>query len=148
MNYLFLVLMAIIAGAAIATQASMNAHLGVLLQNTLLASLVAFASGLIVTLLSLVSINKGLPDYQTVAEVPYYLWYAGGLLSAFAITVFYWLIPKMGVAMVISCALSGQLLLAMLAGHFGWFNLPDSPLSTTKIVGALSLVLGMVLINF
>lgn len=147
MTSLSFILLAFIAGTAIAAQASMNAQLGVLLQNTLLASLVAFFSGFVFTLISFISMQKNLPDYQTVSKVPVYLWFTGGLLSAFAISSFYWLIPRMGVAGMISAALAGQLCLAMIAGHYGWFNLPVTPLTPYKLLGAISLVMGIVLIN-
>ena len=147
MNYLSLALIAFAAGAAIATQASLNAQLGVLLRSPLLATAVAFFSGLIFTLIACAAMVKNLPNVETLKAVPHYLWFSGGLLSTFGIATFYWLIPKMGIGPMLSYALAGQLILAMLAGHFGWFQLPVIPISTLKLVGVLSLILGIVFIN-
>ena len=147
MHPLFLALIAFAAGAAIAAQASLNAQLGVLLRSPLLATAVAFFSSLIFTVIACAAMVKNLPSVETLKTVPYYLWFCGGLLSTFGIATFYWLIPKMGMGPMLSYALAGQLILAMLAGHFGWFQLPVIPISTLKLVGVLSLILGIVFIN-
>ncbi len=147
MNHLLLPLIAFAAGAAIAAQASLNAQLGVLLRSPLLATVLAFFSSLIFTIITCAAIVKNLPSVHTLKTIPYYLWFSGGLLSTFGIATFYWLIPKMGIGPMLSYALAGQLILAMLAGHFGWFQLSVIPISTLKIVGVFSLILGIALIN-
>jgi transporter family-2 protein len=147
MNNIFFPLIAFVAGVAIATQASMNAQLGVLVKNAVLATTVAFLNSFIFTLIVLIFFAKRLPGFEIIKAVPYYLWFAGGLLSTFGVGAFYWLIPKMGVGSMISYALSGQLILAMVAGHFGLFQLPVTPISTPKIVGALFLILGIIFTN-
>ncbi len=140
-------LFALIAGAAITAQASMNAQLGVLLHNPLLATCIAFASGLVFTLTGAFLLSSRLPTQESINTVPFYLWFSGGLLSAVAITTFYWLIPKMGIGPMMTFALSGQLLLAIIAGHFGWFQLPATPLSGIKLIGIGALILGIILVN-
>jgi bacterial/archaeal transporter family-2 protein len=147
MNYLPLPLIAFIAGVAIATQANMNAQLGVILKNPLLATVVAFFSSLIFTSLMLLLFMKKMPAYEVIKTVPLYLWFSGGLLSATGIALFYWLIPKLGAGPMMSYALTGQLLLAMLASHFGWFTMPVIPISWTKAAGICSMIAGLVLIN-
>lgn len=148
MTYLMpLPLLAFVAGAAIAAQAGMNARLGAILKSALLASAVAFAGGLVYTLLVFALGSNTLPAQSAFKAVPVYLWFSGGLLSAFGIITFYWLIPRMGVGPMMAYALSGQLILAMLASHFGWFALPQVSLSASKLIGMAALILGMVLIN-
>ncbi len=147
MNNLLFPFIAFIAGVAIAIQASMNAHLGVLIKNSVFATTVAFLNSFIFTLITLVFIAKKLPSLDTIKTVPFYLWFSGGLLSTFGVGAFYWLIPKMGVGSMVSFALSGQLILAIVAGHFGWFQLPVTPISTTKVIGTLLLVLGIIFTN-
>jgi len=49
---------------------------------------------------------------------------------------------------MMSYALSGQILIAIVASHFGWFELPVKPITQLKIAGALSLVTGVLLINW
>ena len=80
--------------------------------------------------------------------VPTYLWFSGGMLSALGVFLFYWLIPQMGAGSMISFAMSGQIILALVAGHYGWFNLPVTPITLTQSVGCLSLISGVFLINY
>ncbi len=135
------------AGAAIATQASMNAQLGVLLNNSLLGTSVAFTSSLLFTSLAVVAFTKEYPSADAIRSVPGYLWFSGGVLSAFGIALFYFLIPKMGIGAMMSYALTGQILVAIIAGHFGWFDLPVKPITVAKFCGLLALIIGIVLIN-
>lgn len=148
---LYFAVIAFTAGAAIALQMSLNAQLGQLLHSPLYATAVAFAVGLVCIVavavsyqLSPVVSNKPPPS---LTSIPWYLWCGGGFLSAFAITAFYSLIPKMGIGPMVSFALSGQIIIAMLAGQFGWFNAPLQPLSTSKILGVALLIGAVYLIN-
>ncbi|MCG8609469.1 MAG: DMT family transporter [Pseudomonadales bacterium] len=146
-SMLQLALLAILAGAAIAAQAAMNSQLGQLLKNALLASSIAFSSSVIFSLLALLTFFRHFPDWPSIKAVPVYLWFSGGVLSAFAIATFYWLIPKMGVGSVMSFALTGQLLFAVMVSHFGWFQLPIAPLNITKLIGIAALITGITLLN-
>lgn len=139
-------LLASIAGAAIALQAVMNARLGVLLHNPLLATTIAFGCACLVTLVAVLLVNRSVPDGNTLQKIPLYLWGAG-LLSAFGVGTFYYLIPKMGAGPMMSWALGGQILLAMLISHMGWFDLPIKPITLTKGAGVIFLILGILLIN-
>ena len=63
------------------------------------------------------------------------------------ISMFYYLIPKMGLGPMMSYALTGQLIIAVVASHFGWFDLPVSSLTIGKLTGVVALIAGVVLIN-
>lgn len=147
MKFLFLPFFALLAGAAIAIQAAMNARLGVLLKSPLLAACVAFCSSLLFTGVVFTALQGEFPTLDAAKRIPFYLWFAGGLLSTFGIASFYWLIPKMGVGPLVSYGLTGQLLVAIIAGHFGWFHLPLTTLTPVKGLGMLSLFVGILLIN-
>ncbi|BFM22132.1 DMT family transporter [Gilvimarinus japonicus] len=140
--------LALVAGAAIAIQATMNAQLGVLLKSTMLGTGVAFLFSCVFTVLVMVLSTKQYPQIADIKSVPLYLWFSGGALSAFGVGIFYYLIPKMGVGSMMSYALSGQILIAVIASHFGWFNLPVKPLDAIKVFGVISLIIGVLLINW
>lgn len=139
-------ILAVFAGAAITLQAGMNARLGVLFKNPLLATAIAFLLACIFTLIFMVATHRQLPIASDIKAVPTYLWF-GGILSAFGVGSYYYLIPKMGVGSLMSFALSGQLILAVIAGHFGWFEQPIKPITVRTIVGLLAMVLGIIFIN-
>ncbi|MEM7419722.1 MAG: DMT family transporter [Pseudomonadota bacterium] len=139
-------ILAVFAGVAITLQAGMNAQLGVLFKNPLLATAIAFLLACIFTLIFMVATHRQLPIASDIKAVPTYLWF-GGILSAFGVGSYYYLIPKMGVGSLMSFALSGQLILAVIAGHFGWFEQPIKPITMKTIVGLLAMVLGIIFIN-
>jgi len=145
MNYLSF--LAFISGAVISTQASMNAQLGSLLKNSLLATCIAFSSSVLFVLLAVVAHTKEYPSTELMRSIPPYLWSSGGILSAFAISMFYYLIPKMGIGPMMSFALTGQLIVAIIAGHFGWFDLPVKPITSGRFIGLATLIIGVVLVN-
>jgi transporter family-2 protein len=139
-------ILAILAGAAITFQAGMNAHLGVLLKNPLLATAIAFLFACFFTLLFMLFSQRQLPVALEIKTIPTYLWF-GGILSAFGVGSYYYLIPKMGVSSLMSYALTGQLFLAVIAGHFGWFEQPIKPITVRIVIGLTAMAIGIVLIN-
>jgi transporter family-2 protein len=141
-------LLALLAGAAIAIQATMNAQLGVLLKSSMMGTSIAFLFALIFTVLVMLLSIKQYPNLTEVKSVPLYLWFTGGGLSAFGVGMFYYLIPKMGVGSVISYALTGQILIAVVASHLGWFDLPIKLINTSKMMGVALLITGVLLINW
>mgnify|MGYP005708681871 CR=1 FL=1 len=145
---LFFAMMAFSAGIAIAIQAGFNARLGVLLNNTLLASTIAFVISGIFTFLVVLFTAEHVPTLKEIRYIPGYFWFIGAVFSAFGVTMFYYLIPKMGVGSVLSFSLTGQLIVGMIASHYGWFDLPVKPISVTRMIGVVSMVVGIVLINF
>lgn len=144
----YLSLFALAAGAAIAIQATMNAQLGVLLKSSMMGTSIAFLFSLIFTISAMLLSAKNYPSLVEVKSVPLYLWFTGGALSAFGVGMFYYLIPKMGIGPMMSYALSGQITIAIIASHLGWFDLPIKPINTLKITGVILLIVGVVLINW
>ena len=140
-------LLALFAGAAIATQATMNAKLGVFLHHSIWGATVAFGVRCIATLVISFAVAPPIPAWHTIQSVPLYLWFSGGVLAAVGVGLLYFLIPKAGVGTVMSYALAGQLLIAVVSSHYGWFDLPTKPINMVRIVGVLALLLGMLLIN-
>lgn len=146
MNYLYL--FALISGAAIAIQASINSRLGVLLDNALIATTVAFVSGGLILAVIVMVVTKNYPQYEVVRAIPIYLWFSGGALGAFGVGMFYFLIPKMGVGPMMSFALTGQIVVAIAASHFGWFDLPTKEMNVSRLTGVISLIAGTAMINW
>lgn len=151
--------LALVAGASIAIQAAMNARLGQLLNNSLLATSYAFfTSFLLVGVITLfialykpVAVGSAtIPAQVTqsieLTNIPWYLWFSF-VFSVIGVASFYFLIPKMGVGNMMSYALTGQLVLAMVISHFGLFNSPTSAISMTKLIGTVLLIIGIILIN-
>lgn len=143
-------IIALMAGACIAIQAAMNARLGVHFQSAWLATSYAFfASFAVVTAFVLLTQQQVIANQLAqirFSDIPWYLW-CSALLSVIGVGSMYWLIPKMGVGLLMSYALTGQLIIAMLISHFGLFDSPQKLISATKFVGCLLMIMGVVLVN-
>ena len=143
-------MLAIFAGGCIAIQAAMNARLGVHLNSALLATGFAFlASFALITSFIVLSQFKTLQitfNSIQLASVPWYLWFSC-TLSVVGVGAMYWLIPKMGAGMMMSYALTGQLIIAMLISHFGLFESPQKLITSSKLLGSALLIIGIILIN-
>lgn len=147
MNNYSLFILAFIGGLFLAMQGGLNAQLGVLLKNPLLAGLIAFFSSFVFALIFVLLNYKSLPTFAQIKEVPFYLWFSGGFFSVIGISLYYYTIPKLGISTMISIGLCGQLIFAVIAGNYGWLNLPLEPITLKRILGILSMVLGILLIN-
>ncbi|WP_257656454.1 DMT family transporter [Parapedobacter lycopersici] len=139
---------AFLGGVCLAIQAGFNAQLGTILKKSILASIsTAIASALFGLLFLLLFFAKDIPGSQVIRQVPWYLWLVGGLFSVVGITAYYFTIPRLGIAKMISLGLCGQLIFSMIAGHFGWLNLPANPITLKKIIGVVTMAAGIILIN-
>lgn len=139
--------LAILAGSSIALQSALNSHLGVVLKNSLMATTIAFMFSGLFTLSALLLLKNQSISLTTIESVPFYLWFTGALFSAFAVSVFFYLAPKIGIGPLMSYGLGGQIVMAIIISHFGWFDLPVKPITVTKIVGVIVLIIGILLIN-
>lgn len=147
MNQTALSLLAVLGGVFLAAQGGFNSNLAVLLKNPLLASVAAFFSSTIFAVAFVLLSSKSSPNWTEVKQIPLYLWFTGGLFSVMGISLYYYTIPKLGISTMISLGLFGQLAFSIVAGHFGWLNLPVEPITFKKGAGFVILISGIILIN-
>jgi transporter family-2 protein len=132
-----LLLLAAFAGAAIALQALINSRLTQFAGSPLLAATISFAVGLLGLALGMLTQSR---SPHTLGNAPWWAW-IGGLLGAFYILLSILLIPRIGVAALISSAVLGQMVFSLTADHFGLLGLQTRAASPARILGA-ALVLG------
>ena len=147
MNQITLSILALTGGIFLAMQGGLNAQLGVLLRNPLLASLATFFCSAMFVFLIVVFSVKSIPSLQQLKDVPYYLWFSGAALSVLGISLYYYTIPKLGISTMISLGLCGQLVFSVIAGHFAWFGLPEEPITYKRIIGIVAMITGILFIN-
>ncbi len=144
---LTLALLSLFAGAAIAVQAAINTKLGLLLDNTLFATTVAFFIAFLTVLILFLATGRQV-NFNQIVHLSDYLLVAGGVISALGVGLLYYLIPKLGVSTVMSIALTSQLICAMTISHFGWLTLPQKSIQTENALGALLMIVGLILVNW
>lgn len=147
MNNPILLLLSFSMGIMVVIQGGVNARLGVLLNNSLLATCTALTMSASFTLIAVLINVRQFPSMHQIREIPLYMWITGGVLSFLAVTLFYYIIPKVGISTAVTFGLAGQLLFAAIAGHFGWFNMPLEPITVKKIAGLFVMIVGVILIK-
>ncbi|MEP1033057.1 DMT family transporter [Ekhidna sp.] len=147
MNNSTLLLLSFSVGIMVVIQGGINSRLGILLNNSLLATSTALTMGASFTLIAVLITVKQFPSMHQLREIPIYMWVTGGLLSFLAVTLFYYIIPKIGISTAVTFGLAGQLIFAAIAGHFGWFNMPLEPITMKKVAGLFVMIAGVILIK-
>jgi transporter family-2 protein len=71
--------------------------------------------------------------------------YLGGLVVAFYVVSATLLAPRMGVGNFIICAVSAQILSAMVVDHFGLFGAAVRPLNLLRGIGVVLLLAGILI---
>ena len=56
-------------------------------------------------------------------------------------------VQRVGAAVVISCAVFGQMAAALVLDSFGWLGVPRAPLNGWRILGGILVVAGVLLIQ-
>jgi len=139
------ILAAILAGLFIPLQVAVNGSLRKTSESPIFAALVSFASGTLALLLLLLTAPVAKPKLEQVSDTPWY-GYIGGLLGAFFVTVAILSQPKIGAASLVACMVLGQVICSMVFDHYGFFGITVRELTTTRVIGALLVVGGVVLI--
>ena len=140
--YLFL---ALAGGAFMPIQAGVNAKLKGVLGDPILAALVSFAVGTVG--LAVFSLILRLPwPAGAFSQGPFWIW-LGGLLGAFFVAATIFLAIKIGAASMIAWLIAGQLLMALLLDHYGLIGYAQRSITPERIMGAVLLVAGAVLIR-
>jgi len=146
-NQYSLPLLAFVGGVFLAVQGGFNARLGVLLEHPMLASISAFLSSLVFAVLFVLAVGVTLPTVKDLGAIPPYLYVAGGMCSVIGIGLYFYTIPKLGISTMISLGLCGQLVFSVVAGHFGWFDLPAEPITFKRLIGVSAMIIGILLLN-
>ncbi len=144
---LLLAALGVLAGSLLSVQAAINAQLSRGLGHPVLAAVVSFSAGLAALVASAVLLGLAIPSRATAASIPAYLWFTGGLLGAGYLSANILLTPRLGTGAVMSLAIGGQLLAALLLDHFGVLGLAPRAAGIERLVGAGLLLGGVYLIT-
>ena len=140
------ILSGILAGSFLPVQAGLNAMLGQTVKHPIFAAFASFVVGTVALLAYLV---LGGFEFRTAAlasSAPPAVWLAG-ILGAIYVSAIIILAPKLGTALTFSLIVLGQMSASLVLDHFGLLGLPVKTVNWPRIVGALSLILGVVLIR-
>jgi transporter family-2 protein len=139
MEKLYLVLLTVIGGICAATQAPVNAALS---KHTgaFESSFFSFTVGALSLFFIALTIGKG--SILKFADAPPYLW-IGGVLGVAFVTITIFAVPKLGSALTVSAAITGQMIAAVIIDQIGFLGVPKSPIDIYRVIGIIFLAIGV-----
>lgn len=145
MQFTAYALLAIAAGACFVVQGVANSRLSIGLDSAHWAAFFSYLGGTIV-MLAVIAATRTTWPAGAVARPPLLAW-TGGLWGAIYVVAIILLMPRLGAATVIALLVAGQMLAALVFDNFATFGLPQHPLDLSRVLGAVLLVGGVVLIR-
>lgn len=143
----FVLLLAFLAGVALAAQSGINATLGRGLGGPVLAALVSFAIGTVALAVVALARQEALPAAAALRAIPWWAW-TGGLLGALFVTVVVVAAHRLGAGTLIAVIIAGQLTAALVLDHFGWLGFAERAATAPRVLGAVLLFVGAALVRF
>jgi transporter family-2 protein len=146
-NIYFYILLAVVAGAMMPTQAATNNKMAVVLgNNPILAAFISFFIGTVALFVYVLASGTPLGDMASAKNAPPIAW-VGGILGAFFVTATVTLVPRLGVALTFSLIIAGQMIVTLIIDHYGLLGVPVKEISLTRIGGILLITAGVILIR-
>ena len=148
MSQLFLICLALTLGMILPLQASINASLRSSLDaTTTVAALISFMTGTASLLLAVV-VQGGAPAALSRLGRPAIWEFLGGPLGAIFLFGLTFLAPRLGLTVLLSLVIAGQLVASMVLDRVGIGSLAAHSLSIGRISGVFLVMIGVLLVNF
>jgi transporter family-2 protein len=136
------VLLALVAGAALATQVALNTQLKAAVGTPMQATLISLAVGAVAALAYTLVARPPWPAAGSLLSSPWWAW-CGGLLGVFYLWATVVASPKLGVAVTFGLVIAGQVATSMLLDHLGLLNVPVHPATTRRVLGVALVLAGV-----
>jgi transporter family-2 protein len=146
MPYFILLVIALIAGMALPVQTAINAELRTAVGSPYLAAMISFLVGATVLCSVSLAMDHTIIPNRTVFTKPWWIW-TGGALGVILVLANVILMPKIGSALTVGITLAGQLIIAIVIDHFGWFHLPIHEINMPRIAGVVLILAGIFLVQ-
>jgi bacterial/archaeal transporter family-2 protein len=142
----FLLPVALAAGIILPVQFGINSQLRNFVGGPVAAAAISFVVGTVALAVAALVVQSSLPEPGSAASAPWWAW-TGGLLGAFFVLASIILTPRLGAATTIGLILTGQVLASIVIDHFGLIRVPVHEASFPRIIGALLIVAGVVMVQ-
>ncbi|MFT8823759.1 DMT family transporter [Liquorilactobacillus satsumensis] len=140
---MFLFALATVIGIFLPLQTAINSRLRSVVRSSFAASAISFTTGTL-CLAVVVTLSQGslIPAPALFSSQPVWLW-VGGLLGVIFLTGNILLFPHLGGVQTVIMPILGQIIASLTIDNFGLFYSQHHPLTLTRILGALIVVLGV-----
>jgi len=141
------ILLGLVAGFTLPTQAGINAQLNLWSRSPILAAAISFAVGTAALVIYALILRIPLPAGESITRQPWWVW-TGGLIGAFFVASTIVLAPRLGAVSMVAVIVAGQMLASLVLDHFGLIGYSVHPVTLLRLIGVLLLVAGVVLIRY
>jgi transporter family-2 protein len=138
--------LAVGAGVSFVAQTTVNAHLRAHLASPFRAAFVSYLGGTLTMVLVLLVLRQPFLRLGDFARSAAWSW-LGGPFGAVYVVISIVLLPRLGVATVLSMIVAGQMLASVAFDHFGLLGVARHPATLPRLIGAALLVAGVVLVR-
>ncbi|GAC1342183.1 MAG: DMT family transporter [Candidatus Dormibacteria bacterium] len=139
-------LVALGVGAVLPFQAGINAELRRTLGSPINAAVVSFAVGTVALGLVSLATRQAWTPLVALSSAPPWIW-LGGICGAFYVASAIVLVPRIGAGSTVALSIAGQVLTSLVIDALGLVRLPVHPISALRLLGALLVVGGAVLVQ-
>jgi transporter family-2 protein len=145
LNFYLLLPLSLLIGLSLASQAGVNSQLRLALNSPIQAAFISFFIGTVI--LGVIALIQGGSWFKSDAllTLPWWAW-VGGILGAFNIAMSVFLAPKLGAIVLTTTVVFGQVIASLALDQNGWLGYPKIDLSFSRIVGALLIAAGVLLV--
>jgi transporter family-2 protein len=145
-SYILSIFLALLAGAAIPTQGTVNNRMAEAVSSPIASALISFTVGTVCLFVFCILSGVKISSISNSLNAPPIAW-LGGLLGAFFVTATIFLIPRLGVALTFSLVVAGQMLITIIIDHYGFLGLEQKPINLQKALGILLIIIGVFLVR-
>lgn len=133
-------------GVLLSFQAGINAELRRTLGSPVNAAVVSFAVGTAALLVVSLVTRQAWTPLLPLGSAPAWIW-LGGLCGALYVALATVLVPRIGAGSTIALSIAGQVLASVVIDAVGLVRVPVHPVSVLRVVGALLVIGGAVLVQ-
>ena len=146
MKYVLMII-TFFVGAIIPVQAILNTRLGRQIGGSLMGAFMSFFTGTVALfVLNLIVSNHAMMNLKQTITGPWYIW-LGGLIGAIFVGYITWVNQQQGVALTFALVVAGQIFISLLIDQFGLFGSAIRTITLEKIIGAVFIIAGIILIK-
>jgi transporter family-2 protein len=146
LQWLVIAVIGLGAGTSFVLQQVVNANLRRSLGSPLWAAFVSYLGGALIVALLLVVLRQPWISTRT-AQASSWLSWTGGAFGVLYVLASIALVPRVGATTTVALIIAGQLLASIAFDHFGILGLARQPADPTRLLGALMLMVGVMLVR-
>jgi transporter family-2 protein len=140
------ILLALAAGACMPVQAGINSQLRQFVGDPATAAMVSFAVGTVALFFFVLATRAPMPSMSAVSQTSWWHW-TGGFMGAFLVTMSVILAPRLGATTMLALLVTGQMIVSLILDHYGIIGYSVRSINLPRVIGALMLVGGVVLVQ-